>query len=741
MLPAPAHKSAPLSNSQETQDQVPEETGAVGSSPASAATPAALFKAFRRRWLLAASAGLLCGLAGFAVVWFLLPLGKHTAHSLIQVSANQPQIIFPTAETRSDFASYRRTQMALIKSRWVLNTALRQPNVAALDTVQEHLDPVQWLEANLKVDNTLGPELVRVSLTGDDPDELKVLVQAVTKAYMEEIVNEERRNKLSRHEHLKELYTRYEERLRDKRKAQKALADAIGTSNSTNAAIKQRLALEQLAIAQKELAQVRSDKTRLQVMAAAQEAQGKSKTEVPVAEALLEEQVQQDAAVKKHVEEVSKLESKLEEIRQVATPARFQAVSQDTRDKLNAARRALEERRRRVRPLLVARLRAKIGRDARSEAGKLKERVGYMNQLETRLQKDVDRLARESQSINKQSSDLEALRDEIAQDEALMKRVGNEVAALDVERDAPSRVRVREDGVVTSPFNQAKRILAAGGAGGLGLSLALFGVIWWEFRSRRISSVEEVVQKLGLRLMGTLPHLPERVRHPAGKGSTARDLHWHNLLTESVDATRTLLLHEARSQPLRLVMITSATAGEGKTSLATQLAVSLARARRRTLLVDCDLRNPTAHRLFDVAREPGFCELLCAEAELAEVVRPTGMDGLSIIPAGRGDADAIQELCQDRCGQIFGELKEMYDFVVVDSSPVLPVADALLIGQHMDGVVFSVLHEVSQLPKVHAAHQRLEVLSIRILGAVVNGAPGSGEDGADYQYLATAAAE
>src|SRR5205085_4252844 len=99
---------------------------------------------------------------------------------------------------------------------------------------------------------------------------------------------------------------------------------------------------------------------------------------------------------------------------------------------------------------------------------------------------------------------------------------------------------------------------------------------------------------------GTLPALPARARRPLPAGSDDKDLYWQNRVNEAIDAIRTLLLHTARSETLQVVMVTSAAGGEGKTSVASHLAASLARAWRKTLLVDGDLRNPVAHTLFEL---------------------------------------------------------------------------------------------------------------------------------------------
>jgi polysaccharide biosynthesis transport protein len=169
-------------------------------------------------------------------------------------------------------------------------------------------------------------------------------------------------------------------------------------------------------------------------------------------------------------------------------------------------------------------------------------------------------------------------------------------------------------------------------------------------------------------------------------------------------------------------MITSASKGEGKSSLSSHLAISLARTGRRTLLADFDLRSPSAHRLFEIARGPGVCELLRGEVDVDEVVVPVMAD-LDVIPAGSRDALAVRTLAQDGLSDLIARMKARYDFVVIDSAPLLPVADSLLLSQHVDAVVLSVYREVSRMPTVFAGHERLAGLGVRVLGVVVTGVP------------------
>src|SRR5205807_1473988 len=184
------------------------------------------------------------------------------------------------------------------------------------------------------------------------------------------------------------------------------------------------------------------------------------------------------------------------------------------------------------------------------------------------------------------------------------------------------RVTLLEAAALAPMDARLRQLLAAGGAALAALALAAAGVAWWEFRGRRVNTVDEVVHGLGVNLIGAVPSVPALAQRSLARLSAPRDVYWHSVLTESVNAIRTMLLHAAGAGSLRVIMVTSATGGEGKTSLSSHLAVSLARAGRRTLLVDTDLRRPAVHQVFDLPQDPGLGDLLRAEVDIAEVIRP-----------------------------------------------------------------------------------------------------------------------
>src|SRR5262249_5959670 len=148
---------------------------------------------------------------------------------------------------------------------------------------------------------------------------------------------------------------------------------------------------------------------------------------------------------------------------------------------------------------------------------------------------------------------------------------------------------------------------------------------------------DEVPDAFGLTVVGGLPLVPSRANRGRAIPSREKDRYWRNLMLDSIDATRTLLVHAARTGSHRVVMIASAVGGEGKTSLSSHLATSLARSGLRTLLIDADLRCPSLHRLFDRPVAAGLSELLRGEVDLAEAIGSTAVEDLKILTAGNCD--------------------------------------------------------------------------------------------------------
>ncbi len=189
---------------------------------------------------------------------------------------------------------------------------------------------------------------------------------------------------------------------------------------------------------------------------------------------------------------------------------------------------------------------------------------------------------------------------------------------------------------------------------------------------------------------------------------------------ESYRKLMTNLMYSASRPGLRVVVITSASAGEGKTTTAANLAVAFAQQGRRVALVDADLRRARVHDVFGLGLEPGLTDLLVGNATIEQAIRPSGIAGLSIIPAGTLPPNPLEFLGGERMHDLLGTLRERFDVVLIDTPPVLVTADAALMGVQADGVVLVVRAGKSERVAARHAVQQIVHLGGRILGAVLN---------------------
>ena len=700
--------------------QVPSEALKGPAAPSALS----LLQALSRRWVLALGIGLLSAIVVGGATYALVPPAKYTARALLQVSSHPPKIIFDTAEVPTDYRTFQRTQVALIKSRHVLNAALRDPKVAALPSVRQQQDQVEWLEEEVKVEFPGNSEVLQITMSGDHPGDLAVLVNSITEAYLKTVVEVDQNDRRDRLEKLRKLWNKYQDDLKSKRQSLKSLAEAAGSDDRQTLALKQQFTLENLALAEREWMQLQGEIRKGEVLLkVASTEKGEPKPEAALAAAkpapapISPQRTEENQALRAAQARVDQLAERLNRARITLRRENDPSVVVMRRE-LDLAQKSLGRLRARVQETT-----SDQGQVARvSTKSQIQERIAVLREQSIAVKKDIDRLQQEARSLNLTTLDLHTEQDEIGLVDLTAKKVGTEVEAMSVELLAPARIRVLDKAEIPRRKDLYKQAKLGGMAAVAALLCSLAGVSYWEYHGRRISSAEEVVQSLGIRLVGTLPTFPERNPQPAAATSTSGRAHWPSRLIESVDATRTMLLHASKADGLRVVMVTSAMPGEGKTTLSSHLAASLARAGRKTLLVECDLRSPMARRPSEVSPGPGLCELLRGQATLDEVIWPMPGNKLHVISAGNCDPEALEMLAQDGARTIFEALRDRYDFLIVDSAPILPVVDSLLLSQQVDAVLFSILRGESRVPQVRQAYQQLADLNVRILGAVVNGA-------------------
>jgi len=670
-----------------------------------------LMKALQRRWLLACGLGVLAALLLGAAGWMLLA-PKYTGVIQVRVASNSRKLYTESDEASRDFNVVIKSTSSQLKSRSVIKAALLRDEIKRLNLQRKYPDPPAWLEDELKVEFQPDNEWVSLKLSTDDPDDAQIILNGITAAYTKALAEEEvdRSAKVAQ---LDRIYTEANNKVRQKL--------ALLKSNDIPEPDVAKLRLEnfrgQLGTARGQLAQVSGQLVQTRGRLDAIKAQEKTIAAMPVPEASFTEAEDLDPTIKQEKTRLQLYKDKMKSIaRNVIHPSREPDYIQVSRV-VREIEKTIEDRRKELRPEVETRWRQRVKADLGSRVSALEAEIAGLTGQESKLKTETDALGKDIQRLSVGTREDENLRAEIDRDRTFVTETYKQLERAKNDLALKPRVSVPSEAALLA--RDIKKQLLGGVLGSLvGLFAVCFGVAWLEFRRRRVQSTEEVSAGLGIRVVGAVPASPDVeqiINAPPDE-----QVEGHAVL-ESVDAIRTLLVHDAHVEATRVLMVTSAETGEGKTTLASHLASSLSRAGRKTLLIDGDLREPALHQLFEVSLQPGFSEVLLGEVDSVDAILPTNQDGLMVMPAGQWDREVIQSLARGGANGVLEKLREEFDFVVVDSHPVLSATDSLMIGQNVDAVILSVLRDVSQSPRVYAATQRLQSLGIRVLGAVVNG--------------------
>lgn len=198
----------------------------------------------------------------------------------------------------------------------------------------------------------------------------------------------------------------------------------------------------------------------------------------------------------------------------------------------------------------------------------------------------------------------------------------------------------------------------------------------------------------------------------------------HSPVSEAYRTLCTNLTFAGLDRPLKTLLITSTGAEEGKSTNVANLAVTLAERDIRTIVVDCDLRHPVQHEIFDLPNEQGFTSLFLDERTRANPpLQEVGVDNLWVLPSGPLPPIPSQLLGSRRMPEIIALLGERADMVLFDAPPLMVVADAAMLAPHMDGVLLVVSAGRTKREHLRQAQQRLARVHAHLVGAVLNNVP------------------
>src|SRR5262245_16899707 len=662
------------------------------------------------RWVTVLFLGGALASALSLAAWNLIP-SKYTTTAMIRVYADNPVVYHnENPLSRSDFNTYLKTQADMLRSHYVLAAAIRDPGIAELPMLREQVDPIRYLEEELRVETKEGSEIIKVSLSGDDARSIAAIVNSIQSAFFREVVDDELKRKKARLVLLEDTMPSMQKDVKQ-RYTNLQNAETPQKPSEVTQAISAQLASGQVVRLKEMLFNAEADiKTysarrdgllaRLNNLAA----------ELPPMATLMET-VDADPKVQAYSKQLEQHQNSLDYfITKLGADPNHPAVV-DLRQKIGEAQEHREQHRKAKYSDLEKTQTQVVLKRLHLELEDVKAAISNLGARKEQTEKLIDEYqAVVANPAGPEERPVDFLRVDIKEREGIIKGMIDKANLLHLEVNAPARVRPFQTAAVPLKKEMKKQIMAAALAGLFGFALVGFGVVTYESRVRRALSLDDVQKATLGPVIGVVP----------GVGAPAEPAAPNEGIAEALDKTRCVLQQQFDRPGCKLILVGSALRDEGKSFLAWQLAASFAHAGTRTLLVDFDLRSPSMHGFAQVPNEAGFCETL-AGADGAALIQ-TLPTGLHLMTAGQWSEGIRPLLVPERLGPMLGRLRDRFDCIIVNAHPVLAVAETSLAIRFADAVLLAVEKHESRLPLVARAQDKVANLAPDSFGVVFLGA-------------------
>jgi len=654
----------------------------------------------RRRWAL------------FALVW-ILPVAAAVAYSLTMQPSYRPQATLEirpemplVAADASDamnaaslpmWTNFYRTQEALLRSPGLIQAVLKTLPKAAAQQYAEASDPVRSFAEHLDIEKTESSYIMKVGFIDADPAHATVIVNTLVELYLRDAnrrlrqLKDEALEVLSK-ETLPAIRQRFDEAERSLQRFQAETGFADFEEQYVSLVESRRRVGARLSETRLREVRIRSDVSAFQGYGA----NGMS--------GLYNEAFHTTRALEPLAIQRAALSSEL---------SRQEETLKEKHPRLIELRKEVASVERQIREAVQGTLEA------------LAINLASLVQEEGELAIESTRIEKQMGQSRRHLTDYKRLGAELTTSQELynsyLKRL-NETRATSAAGQAGVRV-IDPASLPREPYRKPHWILHLSVVAGLLLGAG--AILLAEQADDHIRSVREVEVFLGLDVLGEIPKLKEA--RPDQEIPLLLDEDSDPAEVEAFRALRAQLVTRFEDTPSpKVIMVASAEAGEGKSTIAVNLARVLATQDRRVLLLDAELRRPSLKELLGNPGRMGLEELLRGDALLQEAAQPSRIPGVDVLGADEELLEASDMASSPRFRLALKTARERYDFIVIDSAPLNVISESALIARRADATILLVRLEKTSRTTALAAQKRLADMKVRILGAVVNGTRPSG---------------
>ena len=719
------------------------------SAQGQAFTPQLILMALRRWWMIALPVGILSAAVAAVVVWIQFE-PEYQAAAQIQIDSKRPVIAFDTeGPSYGRDNSYVATQLNLLGSNIVLlgsSAYLKQPGAKSVvqqlldgeipgwsrvETADEDLiasralDPLSrqvfladWLKERVGVRQAgKGSSIYSVSFMSNDAEFSQSMVNAIVQTYFDVL-------KAQRGEKDEDLLKLLREE-RDRRRPELVKKEAdlkrrIARDMQTGAFVEMspeagdpRLALrEQFLEAELEKAVITAELNSLKA----------SETPDEISPDRLDLEIDKDpyvVAIGNQVRELGRIAAGLDS----TAASKDNPESRRVRAQIDTLVKQLNAYREEIRPRIKSELVEAQRKERQDKLAAATARQKNNEAVLAALQEQQNKVFEDLTAGTTASLEIEREKFELELERDVLARIENRIIQLETESGAPPQEELWRwadkpvGALVELPYKLWLITV-------LPILLAPFLLaVAWERVLQRVHSPEALEQNLNLEVMGEIARFPKKTA-VISAGANGRLDDALRLFEESVDTLGTSLRLADDLRNIRVLAVTSASSHEGKTSVASQLAISISHAtKEKTLLVDGDMRAPDVHRVFGINTEPGLEDVLSGNCGIDEAIVTEWSENLHILPAGKLGVNPHRLLANGSARRLFAELTQRYRYVIVDTPPVLAAGETLILCEAADATLMCAMWDVSRSDQVRRACKKLAMAGVNPTGTILNGVP------------------
>ena len=675
---------------------MPEDVSMPGSDNPSASAYRFIHNALRGRYLAVIVTGIALGSLLGAAGWMCSDV-SYKSEALLRISYDIPRVSSQSPEFRpvEVFEAFMQSQQALIASARVVGKALQDAAWTKQGYKNMSKQSPDGFASDLKVEHKAGTEHMKIGYSSSDPVFAALSVQTVVNAYLG--IYDSLDQKTSK-EKTTVLETRREDLKKQIATVQTALRSESAEFGSSNIEKFYDAAVQRLTRVESALMDVR-------ISLALAEGAGAG---VPV-KFSVQQIARGDATMARYMAEREDVENELSQLRLRGYGEGHSQIVQ--------AKKRLDTIGKRIQDYAMD-YQASTGPASVSPNMQQVNQPGLAGRTAEELKADEVNLFRLNRDSKEQMATLggkklrfDGMQAEVTHLQVEMADVSAKLSTLQLESGLSGRLSVMSSAEVPlQPYRDRRAIIAAAGSG-VGLFLPALLMLASSSISRRYRYSGDAVDEYSssIRLLGILPQLPPRLTDPDSAADAAQCVH----------QIRVMLQVHANGNGSMAYHVTSACAGEGKTSLVASLALSYAAAGQKTLVVDADMIGQRLTRGYGLEDQPGFREAIGKAWNNGVIFYDSGVANLSVLPAGISDGRDACAISAGTVRRLLVGLRKQFDVILIDSGPILGSLEALVVAQVSDGVILTISRE-QQKPVVDRAVRQLKSVGAQIAGMVFN---------------------